>query len=263
MYFNPRSPCGERLTQSSCSPVIASISIHAPRVGSDSRSLISKYEKGISIHAPRVGSDQAWSYQAQALAPFQSTLPVWGATRSGDTVFARGLFFNPRSPCGERPGSYTPLPAPIPFQSTLPVWGATSLNPMEIYRKHEAFQSTLPVWGATIFKTKDKSFCDISIHAPRVGSDQGKAYHGINSPISIHAPRVGSDLPVVNAIELALSISIHTPRVGSDEAQRILASRGQIFQSTLPVWGATAIVFLLYVSLSFQSTLPVWGATSE
>ena len=57
------------------------ISIHAPRVGSDPpesgrRTLCSL----ISIHAPRVGSDRAGAFQA---------------------VFAG--YFNPRSPCGERP----------------------------------------------------------------------------------------------------------------------------------------------------------------
>ena len=60
------------------------------------------------------------------------------------------MYFNPRSPCGERPET------------------------MKGQRKKETFQSTLPVWGAT------KGHCDIlkapniSIHAPRVGSDSEK-----------------------------------------------------------------------------------------
>ena len=55
------------------------------------------------------------------------------------------------------------------------------------------FQSTLPGWGATaIFKFK-LAYADISIHAPRVGSDEvDKAYRRAVK-ISIHAPRVGSD----------------------------------------------------------------------
>ena len=83
----------------------------------------------------------------EVLINFQSTLPVGGATpyvqatpfRSNISIHApRGgsdcscafnskndLYFNPRSPWGERP----PLPiccgAPILFQSTLPVGGAT------------------------------------------------------------------------------------------------------------------------------------------
>ena len=35
------------------------------------------------------------------------------------------------------------------------------------------------------------------------------------------------------------------------------------FQSTLPVWGATAMDEALDPAKLFQSTLPVWGATSR
>ena len=85
------------------------------------------HREGISIHAPRVGSD---SFSNRFLARFnprspcgerlarltnkdlpvgfQSTLPVWGATRTGlETGPATG-HFNPRSPCGERPGDASP-----------------------------------------------------------------------------------------------------------------------------------------------------------
>ena len=61
---------------------------------------------------------------------------------------------------------------------------------------------------------KQKS--DISIHTPRVGSDQlcFHAHHAL-SAISIHAPRVGSD-DLMAFAHRASSISIHAPRVGSD-----------------------------------------------
>ena len=36
-YFNPRSPCGERLAASQIENGNENISIHAPRVGSDKR----------------------------------------------------------------------------------------------------------------------------------------------------------------------------------------------------------------------------------
>ena len=57
----------------------------------------------------------------------------------------------------------------------------------------------------------------ISIHAPRVGSDQ--PYHLQKQYwycISIHAPRVGSDLFCIHPAENIQVISIHAPRVGSD-----------------------------------------------
>ena len=57
LYFNPRSPCGERPEKVSDDKYIRKISIHAPRVGSDYPGCCSTAATWISIHAPRVGSD--------------------------------------------------------------------------------------------------------------------------------------------------------------------------------------------------------------
>ena len=56
--------------------------------------------------------------------------------------------------------------------------------------------------------------------------------------ISIHAPRVGSDRVVLRGKRI-LSISIHAPRVGSDGQHAPPLDSYVLFQSTLPVWGAT------------------------
>ena len=56
---------------------------------------------------------------------------------------------------------------------------------------------------------------EISIHAPRVGSDLGGNRVPVNISISIHAPRVGSDFREMHEYQY-LTISIHAPRVGSD-----------------------------------------------
>ena len=101
----------------------------------------------------------------------------------------------------------------------------------------------------------------ISIHAPRAGSDDnwrgGLTWVGI----SIHAPRAGSDgerLPLPLPVK---GISIHAPRAGSDKSASFCAVRPVIFQSTLPVRGATDYFVLGRVCGIFQSTLPVRGAT--
>ena len=101
------------------------ISIHAPRVGSDYHIGAYNVDTGISIHAPRVGSDlQGFRFRG-LMSIFQSTLPVWGATKQDEIVFKGRMIsihaprvgsdlcigvailsvldFNPRSPCGERP----------------------------------------------------------------------------------------------------------------------------------------------------------------
>ena len=58
---------------------------------------------------------------------------------------------------------------------------------------------------------------EISIHAPRVGSDPNVVDTlKLKSGISIHAPRVGSDVGLLLAGEGKSYISIHAPRVGSD-----------------------------------------------
>ena len=146
----------------------------------------------ISIHAPRVGSDSANS---------QGSRQPWN--------------FNPRSPCGERRKILETIKDGKIFQSTLPVWGATIVGATTA--KQETFQSTLPVWGATRNFVCNDHIRGISIHAPRVGSDMAHQLCFVHRGISIHAPRVGSDLVAVPHF-----LGVVT------------------FQSTLPVWGATA-----------------------
>ena len=192
------------------------ISIHAPRVGSDKCGHELKTYYCISIHAPRVGSDRLHNPRDSRAAGFQSTLPVWGATG----------------------GTQSPTSGREAFQSTLPVWGAThSFNSCSITKLNisihaprvgsdpfdreieivffgyfnprspcgerqrsiqnieiiNQFQSTLPVWGATTSSTSSSMPISISIHAPRVGSDTLSPSSVAAAPISIHAPRVGSD----------------------------------------------------------------------
>ena len=55
------------------------------------------------------------------------------------------------------------------FQSSLPVWGATPNVEWQVVVV--SFQSSLPVWGATAFLVHLGKAFDISILAPRVGSD--------------------------------------------------------------------------------------------
>ena len=185
---------------------------------------------------------------------------MWGATGCRPVRPSWTVDFNPRSPCGERRKQSTDTSAKKLFQSTLPVWGATLLRSlcMEIF----LFQSTLPVWGATL-PSVNATF-NFSYFNPRspCGERQGVyCVHDNVSGISIHAPRVGSDLGFVqdigqhsnfnprspcgerhcgrNGQRRDPSISIHAPRVGSDALCGSIGKSSAVFQSTLPVWGAT------------------------
>ncbi len=194
---------------------------------------------------------------------FQSTLPARGATYSGKPAYASGIYFNPRSPRGERPAKRV---------SPSPVW---------------IFQSTLPARGATYVWCKSCRREYISIHAPREGSDSidsnlrmVASYFNPRSPrgerlfyLHFDAVRVifQSTLPARGATELRKdiatladlfqstlpargatkgeikdlserSISIHAPREGSDVLYRLQSVTDGVFQSTLPARGATAIL---------------------
>ena len=123
----------------------------------------------ISIHTPLAGSDMKPTTFSRSTFLFQSTLPLRGATRT-QVQSQRRKYFNPHSPCGERPyrlwistakrriSIHTPLAGSDLwcrteklhnglFQSTLPLRGATTSNSTKW--KHRRFQSTLPLRGAT------------------------------------------------------------------------------------------------------------------
>ena len=123
-HFNPRPPCGGRP--------------------------LSTPDRWRCWHfnpRPPCGGRLAQARLIQELEVFQSTPPVWGATRAGRT--AHRLFcisihaprvggdllnqdktlhkshFNPRPPCGGRPFVCHFATLKFIFQSTPPVWGAT------------------------------------------------------------------------------------------------------------------------------------------
>ena len=149
----------------------------------------------ISTHAPRAGSDAR---------PTSSS--------------SRTTYFNPRSPCGERPCRYGSSTPRASFQPTLPVRGATL----------EGVDEKPPLPG-------------ISTHAPRAGSDScGKRkttwsrYFNPRSPCGERRRELG-----------VLRRPLHfNPRSPCGERRLHADSDGarNIFQPTLPVRGATGSV---------------------
>ena len=75
--------------------------------------------------------------------------------------------------------------------------------------------------------------------------------------ISIHVPRVGSDPCSVFRGVPDMMISIHVPRVGSDQTGPNTTTQSNLFQSTLPGWGATSWCrFCCYWSMNFNPRSP-------
>ena len=83
---------------------------------------------------------------------------------------AAQVYFNPRSPCGERHERANSCPVTEWISIHAPRVGSDQdVKPLHI--NEYVFQSTLPVWGATLDHAEAVLVFVISIHAPRVGSD--------------------------------------------------------------------------------------------
>ena len=80
--------------------------------------------------------------------------------------------------------------------------------------------------------------------------------------ISIHSPRMGRDAGR-KALRAGRAISIHSPRMGRDARTRLRLRGRAGFQSTLPAWGETLLMQIIYQCGAFQSTLPAWGETPK
>ena len=176
---------------------------------------------------------------------FQSTLPARGATHVSCCITLSALDFNPRSPRGERREIVASDFSQIRFQSTLPARGAT--DDCTGYRADE----------------------EISIHAPREGSDlTGQTWSCQSRDFNPRSPRgerqcgkptpkscirFQSTLPARGAtfrqghLDTLRRISIHAPREGSDNLFPFGHFAFLLFQSTLPARGATGD--LRFVSL--------------
>ena len=170
---------------------------------------------------------------------FQSTRPVWGATRRLSTSATMHTDFNPRAPCGAR------RQAPAGAERSLHI----SIHAPRVGRDRLGGDRRAPK--------------RISIHAPRVGRDvlhkrKKTVYPDFNPRAPCGARRLSglifrksylfqSTRPVWGAtispacIYSKHGISIHAPRVGRDTGSATNCVCIKKFQSTRPVWGATPI----------------------
>ena len=125
------------------------ISIHAPREGSDRRCRSAGRIPGdISIHAPREGSDAARP-ESPTLDWYFNPRPPRGERPDGTSTPGDSPNFNPRPPRGERPPR--PGSAFVEYAISIhaPREGSDAQHPRQ-QRRTEAFQSTPPERGATL-----------------------------------------------------------------------------------------------------------------
>ena len=168
--FNPRTPCGVRLTPQTALAYMLDISIHVPRAGCDLHLDLHGLVFVISIHVPRAGCDRSSVHSSLISGSFQSTYPVRGATRQRyrHDHPAHISIHVPRAGC-DRPRSSCPDPA-------------------------RAISIHVPRAGCDIagfFVVDDTGL--ISIHVPRAGCDALAVQRLARVAISIHVPRAGCD----------------------------------------------------------------------
>ena len=259
-YFNPRAPCGARLSLSlqelaelpfqSTRPVrgatsamdkrIAHLNDFNPRApcgarlrGLDEFSLSLQ----ISIHAPRAGRDGEVHTAPVTYKAFQSTRPVRGATGMAADISVSGQ-----------------------FQSTRPVRGATLTFAKTLLTTTD-FNPRAPCGARLLFWERGSEPLDISIHAPRAGRDEGD--YGGPADYNYFNPRAPCGARHIHVPVLVgkCTISIHAPRAGRDKGLSAQVKELKEFQSTRPVRGATHRRRCGDPSGEFQSTRPVRGAT--
>ena len=171
------------------------------------------------------------------------------------------------------------------FQSTLPGWGATRRHNHGGQTRGD-FNPRSPDGERRAVSLSDTPPCDISIHAPRMGSDRSRRRYGRTVDwISIHAPRMGSDTASQDTGRARQDFNPRSPdgerrapprrhsrtggyfnpRSPDGERQRLSGRRHlrQPISIHAPRMGSDVTTLMLVpASVVFQSTLPGWGATA-
>ena len=217
-YFYPRSPCGERLRVSVGDAHVCVISIHALLAESDQLLLDRGLTRDdISIHALLAESDTTFSGTVH-----RKEISIHALLAESDLCrccvrSCSWHYFYPRSPCGERRGTYVsaspanvisihallaesdgqyPVTAMMCkiFLSTLSLRRATSGH-LHTGALHKVFLSTLSLRRATKICKYVARRNVISIHALLAESDIYCHLSGASYSISIHALLAESDGP--------------------------------------------------------------------
>ena len=262
--------------------VKAGISIHAPREGSDALHLLTTgYSVRFLSTLPARGATQPHNVPSGGTAKFLSTLPARGATKRDATLAKSALFlstlpargatrrssrrlpphtnFYPRSPRGERRSCGCATRSSRKYFYPRSPLGERQPKHVKT-GKRGGFLSTLPARGATRILADLFVDNEISIHAPREGSDL--LITDMVLPSCYFYPRSprGERPDKVAVGEITLKFLSTLPARGATQ-RRPPAPPAERFLSTLPARGATISPPSLGVAGGFLSTLPARGAT--
>jgi len=233
--FNSRAPRGARRTRGCFPQRRLSVSIHAPRVGRDSR-------------RPRSRTRQS----------FQFTRPAWGATR---TIYRH--YWN---------GGVS-IHAPRVGRDRCPlcriVATGVSIHAPRVGRDVDISIGT-PGYVVSIHAPRvgrDTEFVGsyvtalVSIHAPRVGRDSSCPLNvQLRERFNSRAPRGARLVLHVPQGMIRVGFNSRAPRGARQQIAGDLRAIRR-FQFTRPAWGATRVTVSPRRQVKFQFTRPAWGAT--
>ena len=101
-HFNPHSPCGERPTAAADPTIPSGFQSTLPLRGATAFEMSILFLPSISIHTPLAGSD-IFAAVCFAVNLISIHTPLAGSDQQSLNSDARMDYFNPHSPCGERP----------------------------------------------------------------------------------------------------------------------------------------------------------------
>ena len=198
----------------------------------------------------------------EEVAKFLSTLPARGATIPTLVANIPEILFLSTLPArGATTSTFSPTPATSNFYPRSPRGERLIVNGSNVQDVDISIHA--PREGSDVAPSRTIwAFLRISIHAPREGSDrQQRRPRYLQSAISIHAPREGSDARWAHEHAVFL-ISIHAPREGSDQSLLLLDLGQVVISIHAPREGSDRFaVAAWYMFPRFLSTLPARGAT--
>ena len=210
-----------------------------------------------------MGSDTHTTNTTRRTTKFQSTLPGWGATTSDCRFSSWRRYFNPRSPDGERLFLATVVATPRGISIHAPRMGSDGNADMAPH--HIAYFNPRSPDGER--QPRRLFFSTILNFNPR--SPDGERHdfrhrHPQVKNISIHAPRMGSDCPAFVIMRRTLIFQSTLPGWGATFEQQQHYQHRAYFNPRSP--DGERRVGLSHpdqVVVLFQSTLPGWGATAK
>ena len=236
----------------------------------------------ISIHAPRAGRDieirltPAIAHRFQSTRPvrgattvkavggnvnlFQSTRPVRGATFVRSRIHSRAHDFNPRAPCGARPGGQTGLWQQRAISIHAPRAGRDG-GRRGSWCSPDDFNPRAPCGARHDRRHLGDALLVISIHAPRAGRDFVFVRSHGRYFISIHAPRAGRDPAEVLRQTLRRYFNPRAP-CGARRPARTYCGTSGNFNPRAPCGARLRQRSTARSAIRFQSTRPVRGATT-